>query len=41
MEEHGGTLTLTDAPSGQGARVTLHFPRIDVLEHTPVEDALS
>ena len=40
MEEHGGSLTLTDAPTGQGARVTLHFPRIDVLEQTPVEDAL-
>ena len=40
MEEHGGSLTLSDAPTGQGARVTLHFPRIDVLEQTPVEDAL-
>ncbi|MBL8791570.1 MAG: PAS domain-containing sensor histidine kinase [Rhizobiales bacterium] len=41
MEEHGGSLSLTDSPDGQGARVTLNFPPIEVLEHTPVEDALS
>ena len=26
VEDHGGVLTLTDAPGGQGARVTLNFP---------------
>ena len=41
MEEHGGTLSLSDSPAGQGACVTLNFPSIDVLQHTPVEDALS
>ena len=41
MEEHGGVLTLTDAPSGQGACVTLLFPSIEVIPNPPVEDALS
>jgi two-component system nitrogen regulation sensor histidine kinase NtrY len=29
LEDHGGRLTLGDAPSGQGARVVLSFPRDD------------
>ncbi len=41
MEEHGGALTLTDAAAGQGACVTLHFPPIEAIQNTPVEDALS
>ena len=41
MEEHGGALTLTDAPSGQGACVTLQFPTIEVIANPPIEDALS
>lgn len=41
MEEHGGALTLTDAPSGQGACVTLLFPPIEVIANPPIEDALS
>ncbi len=31
MEEHGGALRLTDAPSGQGASVTLSFAQIEEL----------
>jgi two-component system nitrogen regulation sensor histidine kinase NtrY len=33
MEEHGGRLTLTDAPNGQGAVVTLEFaPQLEAAE---------
>ena len=30
-EEHGGSLTLTDAPQGPGARVILTFPQVRVV----------
>ncbi len=35
MEEHGGDLLLADAPSGQGAAVTLRFP----VPHSPAGTA--
>jgi two-component system, NtrC family, nitrogen regulation sensor histidine kinase NtrY len=41
MEEHGGVLTLTDSPDGQGASVTLVFPSIETIPHAPVEEYLS
>lgn len=31
VEDHAGKLTLDDAPSGQGARVTIHLPRSEVF----------
>jgi two-component system nitrogen regulation sensor histidine kinase NtrY len=35
VEDHGGTLELADAPDGQGARVTLHFPAGLVVRSGP------
>jgi two-component system, NtrC family, nitrogen regulation sensor histidine kinase NtrY len=34
MEEHGGRLKLEDAPSGQGASITLFFAAVPELEPT-------
>jgi two-component system, NtrC family, nitrogen regulation sensor histidine kinase NtrY len=35
MEEHGGRLKLEDAPSGQGASITLYFAALPSLEKIP------
>jgi two-component system, NtrC family, nitrogen regulation sensor histidine kinase NtrY len=35
MEEHGGRLKLEDAPTGQGACITLYFAAINELEQIP------
>jgi two-component system nitrogen regulation sensor histidine kinase NtrY len=36
-EEHGGSLTLTDAPESPGARVVLTFPQTRVVApSTPI-----